>query len=39
MVQLVEHPTLGFSLGRDLMVVRLSPVLGWIGSMLSAESA
>jgi len=34
--QSVKHPTLGFSSGLDLRVVRLSPV--W-GSTLSTESA
>ena len=33
--QLVEHPTLGFSSGHDLKVVRSSPVSG---SVLSGES-
>jgi len=33
--QLVECPTLGFSSGRDLRVMRLSPKLG---SGLSSES-
>ena len=34
--QLVEHSIFGFSSGGDLMVVRLSPVLG---SVLSVEFA
>lgn len=37
MAQLVEHPALGFCSGRDLGVMRSSPIT--TGSALSRESA